>query len=116
MAGWAVNVAIASKVIGDGRITLQGPGAGIGPPSRWTRASPSVTVVSAIEGGKRSATVNRRAIDMALAKVASLSDAHALASMQKAHRACWKQYWPEAQRRSASAQNLNWVEAPSNAT
>ncbi|MYS82063.1 discoidin domain-containing protein [Embleya scabrispora] len=93
--GWTVNVAMASKVIGNVKTTVTA-GAGSTNRTNFTLdAGQSVTVVSAIEGGKQSATANSmgQAIDTALAKVASRSHAHALASAQKAHRAYWKQYW-----------------------
>ncbi|KRC61467.1 hypothetical protein ASE14_11420 [Agromyces sp. Root81] len=93
--GWTVNVAMASTVVGDVETVVTNVDARTNRTSFSLDAGQSVTVVSAVEGGKESGSANSlaQAKDEAVEKAVSRTDADAIAESKQAHREYWKQYW-----------------------
>lgn len=93
--GWDVNISMASKIIDDIDKTTKNVDNKKNATAFTLQPGQTVTMVSAIEGGKEDGTDNtlEQSTEMALAKLAARNSAGSLTIAKQAHREYWKEYW-----------------------
>lgn len=93
--GWNVNISMASKIIDDIDKTTQNLDSKKNITTFTLQPGQTVTMVSAIEGGKEEGTKNtlEQSTEKALDKLASRSSKASLASAKQNHLEYWKEYW-----------------------
>lgn len=93
--GWTVNIAMASKIIDDIEKDVTNVEAGKNATRFTLDPGQSVTLVSAVEGGKEESGKNtmEQAVEKAVNKLNDSSSKVALDESKEAHRAYWKDYW-----------------------
>lgn len=93
--GWNVNVAMASQIIDDIDKTTVKTGDAKDVTSFVLEPGQTVTLVSAVEGGKEDGSENtlEQAIEKAVQKVSTRTTSDALAEAKQRHREYWKDYW-----------------------
>ena len=93
--GWTVNVAMASEIIDDVEKEVVNVEEGKNAARFSLDPGQTVTLVSAVEGGKEENGENtmEQAVEKAVQKLESRTTADALAASKEAHREYWKNYW-----------------------
>ena len=93
--GWTVNVAMASRIIDDIEKSTVNLREGKNATTFSLEPGQTVTLVSAVEGGKEDGEENtmEQAVEKAVRKLESRAEAKAIESSKQAHRDYWKDYW-----------------------
>ena len=93
--GWKVNVTMASRVIGEVDVTASNVSGSKNTASFVLKPGQTVTMVSAVEGGKEGDGKNSpdQAVEKAVTKLFTRSSQDELDKSRQLHREYWKDYW-----------------------
>lgn len=93
--GWNVNIAMASQIIDDIDQTIKNVDDKKNVSAFTLQPGQTVTMVSAVEGGKEEGAENtqQQAVEKAVAKLNTRTDQDSLSASLQAHHDYWKDYW-----------------------
>ncbi|HEU5223973.1 MAG TPA: discoidin domain-containing protein [Candidatus Lumbricidophila sp.] len=96
--GFTVNVAVASTVVGASNLVVANVDSHTNKSTFTLQPGQTVTIVTAVDGGKQTASTNTQAqaIQQAIDHVNATTPAAATSAVRDAHRAWWKQYWQKS--------------------